>query len=121
MKPSSNNTVTHIEKGTSFWGIQYSLKTKDDKIVATAYGPNTADHFAALWNLSERLNLTTDEINEGVIDDMLVALEDIAKWFKELSPVCPICHRFVGILDNSHGDGCVFDNALRVIQKVKNK
>ena len=55
------------------------------------------ERIAALWNMAERLGLSTEEIESGNVEtklktapDMLEALEEVVALTENL-PVCPFC------------------------------
>ena len=61
------------------------------------------ERFAALWNMAERLGLSTEEIESGNVETKLKAAPDMLEALKEVValtenlPVCPFC-------------GCVLDH-----------
>ena len=78
------------------------------------------ERFAALWNMAERLGLSTEDIESGNVEtklkavpDMLEALEEVVALTENL-PVCPFCSC---VLD--HRPDCLSHEIDAAIQKAR--
>ena len=81
-----------------------------------------AHRIAALWNMAERLELTTEEIESGNVEaeikaatDMLEALEGVVA-LTENFPVCPFCGCAL-----DHRPNCLSHEIDAAIRKAKHE
>ena len=65
------------------------------------------ERFAALWNMAERLGLSTEAIEGGVIDDMLkmlTELQECAEYWSEYDVPLGIKERLDEVIKKARGD-----------------
>jgi hypothetical protein len=81
------------------------------------------ERFAALWNMAERLGLSTEDIESGNVEtklkaapDMLEALEEVMDELDVEGLPCPLCGRDLTI---GHRHNCIWHVVNAAIQKAR--
>ena len=82
-----------------------------------------ADRIAALWNMAERLGMSTEDIESGNVgiklkatSDMLEALEEVMGELDFEGLPCPLCGRDLTI---GHRHKCIWHVVNAAIRKVR--
>jgi hypothetical protein len=83
------------------------------------------ERFAALWNMAERLGLSTEDIESGNVEtkikaapDMLEALEEVMGELDVEGLPCPLCGRDLTIGHRRHCIWHVVESAVRKARGV---
>ena len=81
------------------------------------------ERFAALWNMAERLGLSTEEIESGNVEtklkaapDMLEALEEVMGELDVEGLPCPLCGRDLTI---GHRRNCIWHVVASAVKKAR--
>ena len=82
-----------------------------------------AHRIAALWNMAERLGLSTEEIESGNVEtklkaapDMLRALEEVMRELDVEGLPCPLCGRDLTI---GHRRNCIWHVVESAVRKAR--
>ena len=103
-----------------------SVMLEDDAgefVIAASEGDG--DRIAALWNMAERLGLTTEEIESGNVETklkaaliMLEALEEVMDELDVEGLPCPLCGRDLTI---GHRRNCIWHVVASAVKKARGK
>ena len=99
------------------------LVSEDGCCVSKYESIETAKRAKTLWNMAERLRLTTEEIESGNVEtklkaapDMLRALEEVMGELDVEGLPCPLCGRDLTI---GHRHNCIWHVVASAIQKAR--
>lgn len=132
--------MTHTPGGKAMLHTQWPVHVRDEggggihlvadngRYIAHFFEPKrrnvyNALRIAALWNMAERLRLTTEEIESGNVEtklkaapDMLRALEEVVAITENL-PVCPFCGAVKEV--QKHSPDCLSHEIDQTIRKAR--
>ena len=100
------------------------VRLKDSNgVFALVIDEKYGERFAALWNMAERLGLSTEEIESGNVEtklkvapDMLGALEEVMRELDVEGLPCPLCGRDLTI---GHRHNCIWHVVESAIRKAR--
>ena len=100
------------------------VRLKDSTgVVALVADEKYGSRIAALWNMAERLGLSTEEIESGNVEtklkvapDMLGALEEVMRELDVEGLPCPLCGRDLTI---GHRHNCIWHVVESAIRKAR--
>ena len=106
-------------------GVIFTVTGGDqlEKIAENVRGEKTAHRIVALWNMAERLGLSTEEIESGNVEtklkaapDMLRALEEVMGELDYEGLPCPLC----GIPSTiGHRHDCIWHVVESAVRKAR--
>ena len=120
-------TIGHPTGRDEFDGTIFTVTGEDQiEIIAEHIrDEKTALRFAALWNMAERLGLSTEEIESGNVEtklkaapDMLEALEEVMRELDVEGLPCPLCGRD---LTTGHRRNCIWHVVESAVRKARGK
>ena len=100
------------------------VRLKDSNgVFALVIDEKYGERFAALWNMAERLRLTTEEIESGNVETklkaaliMLEALEEVMDELDVEGLPCPLCGRDLTI---GHRRNCIWHVVASAVRKAR--